>query len=102
MKEIRIIIAESSDIMLNGITAMLNGRPEIKVTGKATGYVTLSKLLENNPGDIVLLGPILTEKYPHELTAEIKTDFPTTRIVEVDLKDHQDSIIEKIKLAASA
>lgn len=102
MKEIRIIIAESSDIMLNGITAMLNGRPEIKVTGKANGYSTLSKLLENNPGDIVLLGPILTEKYPHELSEEIKSDFPTARIVEIDLKDQQDSIIDKIILAASA
>jgi len=102
MKEIKIIIAESSDIMLNGITAMLNGRPEVKVTGKATGYSTLSKLLENNPGDIVLLGPILTGKYPHELSEEIKSDFPNARVIEIDLKDEQDSIIDKIKLAASA
>jgi DNA-binding NarL/FixJ family response regulator len=102
MKEIRIIIAESSDIMLNGITAMLDGRPEITVTGKAYSYGTLSKLLENNPDDIVLLGPILTEKYPHELKEELKGDFPTARIVEIELKDEPASIIDKIILATSA
>jgi DNA-binding NarL/FixJ family response regulator len=102
MKEIRIIIVESSDIMLNGITAMLNGRPEIKVTGKAYSYGTLSKLLEKNPGDIVLLGPILTEKYPHELKEELISDFPSARIVEIELKDEPDSIIDKIILAACA
>jgi len=102
MKEINIIIAESSDIMLNGITAMLNGRPEIRITGKAAGYNALSDLLGRNPCDIVLLGPILSEKYPHELRNELKEDFPCARVVEVELKDEQDSIIEKIKLAASA
>lgn len=102
MKEIRIIIAETSDIMLNGITAMLNGRPEINVTGKASSYGTLSKLLEKNPGDIVLLGPILTEKYPNELKEELKSDFPSARIVEIELKDEPDSIIDKIILAVSA
>lgn len=101
MKEISIIIAESSDIMLNGITAMLNGRPEINVSGKANGFSALNRLLETSPTEIVLLGPIFSEKCPSELKNQIKETHPSIKLVEIDLKDEQDSIIEKIKKAAA-
>ena len=100
MKEISIIIAESSDIMLNGITAMLNGRPEIIVSGKANGYNALQKLLEASSSSIVLLGPIFSQKHLPEAKKKIEDSFPSIRIVEMDLKDEQNSVIEKIKKAA--
>ena len=101
MNEIRIIIAESSDIMLNGITAMLNGRSEISVSAKANGYDALFQLLEKNPTEIVLLGPIFSEKYSPELKERIKAVFPAIKVVEMNLKDEQTSVIEKIKKAAN-
>lgn len=101
MKEISIIIAESSDIMLNGITAMLNGRPEIMVTGKANGYNALYQLLETSATEVVLLGPIFNEKYPSELKEEMKKKFPDIKLVEMSLQDEQNSVIDKIKRAAT-
>ncbi|MEE4177010.1 MAG: hypothetical protein V2I46_05820 [Bacteroides sp.] len=101
MKEISIIIAESSDIMLNGISAMLNGRPEIAVSGKANGFNALYQLLETKTTEIVLLGPIFSQKYPAELKEEMKKTFPDIKLVEMDLKDEQDSVIEKIKKVAT-
>jgi hypothetical protein len=58
--------------------------------------------LQDNPIDVVLLGPILTGKYPHELSKELKIDFPSAHIVEIELKDEPDSIIDKIKKAVAA
>ena len=84
MKEISIIIAESSDIMLNGISALLDGRPEIFVSGKANGFNALFQLLEKQSPEVVLLGPIFSEKYPPELKEDIKRSFPSVRLVEMD------------------
>ena len=102
MKGIDIIIAESSDIMLNGITALLNGRPEINITRKVSGLGSLSELLISSPEEIVLIGPILSEKYPREIRDGIRADFPSVKVVEIDLKDEQNSIIQKIIRASKS
>lgn len=84
--------------MADGLAALLNGNQDIKVTGKATSHNALSQLLTTTPCDIVLLGPILSEKYPNDLRKELKEDFPLTRFVEISLTDEQQEIIGKIKL----
>lgn len=101
MKKINIIIVESSDIMADGLAALINGRHEVNVIGKATSHNALTKLLETTPCEIVLLGPILSEKYPNDIRQELKGDFPCARFVEVEFKDEQETIIRKITLAVS-
>lgn len=99
MNKINIIIVESSDIMANGIAALFNKHPGITVAGKATSHSALSTLLKSTSCDVVLLGPIISEKFLHDLPNELKNDFPLARFVEVSLSEDLPEITDRIKRA---
>jgi len=96
MKETSIIIAESSDIMLNGLATMLENYPGIKIAGKACSYSSLNTLLKNYSKPTVLLGPILRISQGFSPIELLKKDFPGVRIIEVELADEPDTIVQKL------
>ncbi len=96
----RIIIAENSDIMLNGIVELLQSKPHIEITGKALRYNHLCSLIETAPHDLVILGPMIVEKYSYQLMGYLLNRFPDIKIVQVNLDDDEDIIFNKIQRVA--
>ncbi len=96
----RIIIAESSDIMLNGIIELLQSKPHIEITGKALRYNHLCALVETTPHDLVILGPMITEKFSYQLMGYLVNRFPDIKIVQINLDDDEDIIFNKIQRVA--
>ena len=96
----RIIIAESSDIMLNGIIELLQSKPHIEITGKALRYNHLCALVETTPHDLVILGPMITEKFSYQLMGYLVNRFPDIKIVQINLDDDEDIIFKKIQRVA--
>jgi DNA-binding NarL/FixJ family response regulator len=96
MKETSIIIAESSDILRNGIATMLERYPGVKIAGKACDYESLKNLLETHSNYTVLLGPILRISQGASPIEMLKKKFPDTRIVEIELADGPESIFRKL------
>ncbi len=97
MVEIRIIIAESSDIMLNGITEILKQSPSLQIVGKALRYNHLCTLVEQLNHDLVVLGPMITDKFSHQLMGYLLNRFPDIKIVQINLEDDIEIILQKIQ-----
>ncbi|MFN3556014.1 MAG: hypothetical protein ACK4VN_08635 [Bacteroidales bacterium] len=97
MSDAKIIIAESSDIMLNGIADILNENPFIEIVGKALRYNHLCALIEQTPHDMVVLGPMITEKFSHQLMGYLVNRFPEIKIVQINLDDDKQIIYSKIQ-----
>lgn len=96
----RVIIAESSDIMLNGIIELLQSKPHIEIVGKALRYNHLCSQVESVPHDLVVLGPMITEKFSHQLMGYLVNRFPDIKIVQINLDDDEDIIFNKIQKVA--
>jgi DNA-binding NarL/FixJ family response regulator len=102
MPQVRIILAESSDIMLNGITDILKDNSEIQIVGKALRYNHLCVLVEQLEYDVVLLGPMITDRFSHQLMGYLLNRFPGIKIVQINLDDDIEIILQKIgRLTAS-
>ncbi len=97
MIDTRIIIAESSDIMLNGIADMLKKSPHLQVVGQALKYNHLCNTIEQIPHDLVILGPMITDRFSHQLMGYLLNRFPEIKIVQIDLDDDLDIIIQKVQ-----
>lgn len=97
MVDTRIIIAESSDIMLDGITALLKENPYLQIVGRAIKYNHLCSLIEQIPYDLVVLGPMITDKFSHQLMGYLLNRFPEIKIAQINLDDDMDIILQKIQ-----
>jgi DNA-binding NarL/FixJ family response regulator len=97
MVDTRIIIAESSDIMLDGITAILKENPYLQIVGRAIKYNHLCSLIEQIPHDLVVLGPMITDKFSHQLMGYLLNRFPDIKIAQINLDDDIDIILQKIQ-----
>jgi DNA-binding NarL/FixJ family response regulator len=97
MAETRIIIAESSDIMLNGITEILKESTYLKIVGKALRYNHLCSLVEQIEHDLVVLGPMITDRFSHQLMGYLLNRFPDIKIVQINLDDDIEIILQKIQ-----
>ncbi len=97
MTDTRIILAESSDIMIDGITEIIKDNPYVQIVGKAIKYNHLCALVEQVPHDLVVLGPMITEKFSHQLMGYLLNRFPEIKIVQINLDDDKDIIFNKIQ-----
>lgn len=100
MVDTRIIIAESSDIMLNGITEILKECPNLQIVGKALRYNHLCNLVEQTEHDLVVLGPMITDRFSHQLMGYLINRFPDIKIVQINLDDDIRIILQKIQRVA--
>ncbi len=97
MTDTRIILAESSDIMIDGITEIIKEIPFVQIVGKAMKYNHLCALVEQIPYDLVVLGPMITEKFSHQLMGYLVNRFPEIKIAQINLDDDKDIIFNKIQ-----
>ncbi|MFW5707302.1 MAG: hypothetical protein ACOC12_05245 [Bacteroidota bacterium] len=97
MSDTKIIIAESSDIMLNGITELLQGSPGLQIVGKAIKYNHLCSLVDQIPHDLVVLGPMITDRFSHQLMGYLLGRYPDIKIVQINLDDDREIILQKIQ-----
>lgn len=97
MTDTRIILAESSDIMIDGITEIIKDNPYVQIVGKAIKYNHLCALVEQVPHDLVVLGPMITEKFSHQLMGYLLNRFPEIKIAQINLDDDKDIIFNKIQ-----
>ncbi|GEM_PF-1037252 len=97
MVNTKIIIAESGDIMLNGIFELIKESQQIEVVGKALKYNQLCSLVEQVPHDLVVLGPMINDKFSHQLMGYLVNRFPNIKIVQINLDDDIKIIMDKIE-----
>ncbi|MFO8067423.1 MAG: hypothetical protein R6U11_07565 [Bacteroidales bacterium] len=97
MSEVKLIVADSSDIMLNGILSYLSACPDIIICGKATTYKSLCEEVEKKNHDVILLGPMMIDRYNDFINSSFQRKFPKKTIIQIGLSDEPADIIKKIR-----
>lgn len=97
MDRIRIILAESSDIMLHGLYHSLLSDPAIEVCAKARRYNVLCRLISEMHPQLVVLGPMIRQLYSPRMKHSLQIKFPGIPVVEISLDDQQAMLPGKIR-----
>jgi two-component system, NarL family, invasion response regulator UvrY len=95
-KEIRILIADSEEIVRAGLTSMLGSTDDIRVIGEAADTKsTIEKALRLRP-DIIIMEIFIPGSIDIDAIRKIKTDFPEAKVlVFTGSDDNQDFILSQ-------
>jgi two-component system response regulator DesR len=81
MKKIRVVVAEDQVMVLGALAALLQIEPDITVCAKATnGREALAAITLHRP-DILVTDIEMPEMTGLALAAEVRSQFPLTRVV---------------------
>lgn len=98
-KTISVAITDDHQIVIDGITALLQGHPHIRIAHIATSGKTMLELLKNAPVDVLLTDIMMPEMTGQELAKAVKQAFPETRILALSMSGQGDIVNEMINEA---
>lgn len=101
MSAIRVLLIEENRLLREGLTAMINEQPDIKVVAAFTsGENILARVRELKP-QVILLDVGLPARNSLRLVELIKKEFPQIKVIVMDLTPAQVDIVHYVKAGAS-
>jgi two-component system response regulator DegU len=101
MNKIRVLLIEDNRLLRVGLTAMLNGQPDIEVVAAlGNGENAVLKVQERKP-DVVLLDLGLRSQNSLRLVELVKQKSPEVKLIVMDLIPVQADIVEFVKAGVS-
>lgn len=100
MTKIRVLLIEDNRLLREGITAMLNGQPDIRAVS-ATGNGDAREKADKIKPHVVLLDLGLKSQSSLRIAEIIKKKFPKAEIVVMDLIPAQAEVVEFVKAGVS-
>jgi two-component system nitrate/nitrite response regulator NarL len=101
MKKINILIVDDHPMVLEGMKALLSNFDYMTVSGTATNAFNAMAILKSQPVDIVIADINLPEVSGIELTARIKKEFPSIKVLAMSTFKERSYISQMIKNGAS-
>ncbi len=98
-KTISVAITDDHQIVIDGITALLNGHPTIRIIHTTTSGKTMLQLLQQQPADVLLTDIMMPEMTGQELAKAVRKAFPETRILALSMSGQGDIVNEMINEA---
>jgi two-component system nitrate/nitrite response regulator NarL len=101
MDKIRLIIIEDNRLLREGLTAMIEEQPDLKVIASfGDSDKTMLKIQETKP-HVVLLDLGLRNQNSLRIVKTIKKDVPATKVIVMDLVPAQEDIYEFVQAGVS-
>jgi len=97
---IKIIIADSHQIVRQGLGHLLAGEPDLRVAGEARDYATTIKLIQDHSPQVVIMDICLPDLNGVEATRRILSQFPHIKVIAFSM--HSDSLFVLNMLNAGA
>ena len=97
---IKIVLADSHQIVRQGLAQLLAGEPDIRVVGEAEDYCSTIKLIEEFSPRVVIMDISMPDLNGVEATRRILSQYP--RIKVIGLSMHSDSLFVLNMLNAGA
>lgn len=79
--KLKILVVDDHQILIDGITAMLQDLPGYDVVGKALDGISALTFLENNAIDIVITDLYMPKMTGIELTHKVKKAYPNIKVI---------------------
>ena len=100
-KRIQVLVIEDNRLVRDGLAALLNDHPDLKVVGAvANASVGLNQMRETRP-DVVLVDAALGNGDSHRLVRDLRKEGPETRVIVMDLLPVQEDVIEFVRAGAN-
>jgi DNA-binding NarL/FixJ family response regulator len=97
---IKIILADSHQIIRQGLGYLLAGEPDLYVAGEARDYATTIKLIQDLSPQVVIMDICLPDLNGVEATRRILSQFPHIKVIAFSM--HSDSLFVLNMLNAGA
>lgn len=97
---VRVFLVEDHEIVRQGIKALLEGEPDIVVTGEASNGIETLKRLESSQPDVLLMDMNMPEMSGVECTTEVKKKYPGVKVLILSMHDHESYLVDMIYAGA--
>ena len=98
--EINLLIADDHQMFIDGIKALLNDIPYIRISGEANTGETVMELLRTNPTDMILMDIGMPGLNGIETTALVTQKYPHIKVIALTMYDDRNRIIKMLKAGA--
>jgi two-component system nitrate/nitrite response regulator NarL len=98
MKNIKLLLVDDHQIILDGITSFLEKDPEINIIGYALNGKLAIDFLANNSADVVLLDISMPVLDGIETAKQIRRDFPNIKIILLTMQGDGHYILNAMRL----
>lgn len=95
-KKIKVAIVDDHQIVIDGITALLNNHHNISIVITTTSSLQMLKLLQQYNVDILLTDVMMPELNGYELAKKVKQEFPSIKILVLSMNGQGSMISEMI------
>ena len=99
IKKIRIAIVDDHQIVIDGITALLNNYHSITIVTTSTSPVKMLHLLNENEVDILITDLMMPELSGQDLAKQVKENHPSIKILVLSMNGQGSSVSEMINNA---
>ncbi len=89
---IRVAIVDDHQIVIDGITALLQSHDRIRISAVSTSPKEILQFLQSNQVDILLTDIMMPEMNGQELAKEVKRNFPNVRILALSMSGQGDIV----------
>jgi two-component system nitrate/nitrite response regulator NarL len=96
MTKIRVLLIEDNRLLREGVTAMLNGQPDIRAVSTTGNGDAMEKARKHKP-QVVLLDLGLRSANSLRVVENIRKEFPGTQVVVMDLIPVQADVVEFVR-----
>lgn len=100
MKKIKILLADDHQILLDGLTAMLNTEPDFEIVATAKNGQQVIQILREKAVDVLVLDLSMPEMDGMETTKIVKKLFPDLKIIILTTNDEGSIITELLRQGA--
>lgn len=101
-KTIRILIADDHPIVSQGLVAILNDQPDMKVVAEATNGKEAIELFRLHQPDVTLLDLRMPQVGGVEAIATIRSEFPNAAIIMFSIYETDEDIYQGLRAGAKA
>jgi len=95
-QKINIAITDDHQIVIDGITSLLDGHPNITIVGTSTSAEKMLKQLEDLPVQILLTDIMMPGMNGQELAKQVRKRFPEIRILALSMSGQGDVVNQMI------
>jgi DNA-binding NarL/FixJ family response regulator len=101
MKKIRILVIEDNRVLRDGLIALLNGQPDMKVVTAIGSSNNILLNINKTKPNVMLLDLGLWSHNPRSVLEEVKKVYPEVKMIGMGLLPSQTDIIESVEAGAS-
>jgi two-component system response regulator NreC len=98
---IRVLITDDHQIMREGLRALLEKDPYIKVVGEAENGRTALRLIRDLAPQVILMDVAMPDMNGIEATRQIVSEFPNIKVIALSMHDDKRFVLNMLKAGAS-